>query len=36
MSLAAMLSPFMPETNRIIKETIIANKKPETLFPRKD
>ncbi len=31
-----MLNPFMPETNRKIKETIIANKKPENLFPRKD
>lgn len=29
-----MLSPFMPETNRIVKETILANKKPENLFPR--
>lgn len=31
-----MLNPFMPETNKKIKEAIIANKKPETLFPRKD
>ena len=31
-----MLNPFMPETNKKIKEAIIANKKPENLFPRKD
>ncbi|HVV38723.1 MAG TPA: methionine--tRNA ligase [Candidatus Paceibacterota bacterium] len=31
-----MLNPFMPETNRILKEAIVANKKPENLFPRKD
>ena len=31
-----MLKPLMPETNRIVKETILANKKPTTLFPRKD
>jgi len=31
-----MLNPFMPETNRIVKETILANKKPENLFPRKE
>jgi len=31
-----MLSPFMPETNSKLKVTILANKKPENLFPRKD
>ncbi|HEY4486476.1 MAG TPA: methionine--tRNA ligase [Candidatus Paceibacterota bacterium] len=31
-----MLNPFMPETSQKIKETILQNKKPETLFPRKD
>lgn len=29
-----MLNPFMPESNKIIKETILANKKPENLFVR--
>ncbi len=29
-----LLNPFMPETNKIIKETVLANKKPETMFPR--
>ena len=31
-----MLKPLMPETNKTIKETILANKKPENLFPRKE
>jgi len=31
-----LLNPFMPETSKKIKEAVIANKKPETLFPRKD
>lgn len=31
---ARMLNPFMPETNKIIKETILLNKKPENLFKR--
>lgn len=31
-----MLNPFMPATNKAIKEAIIANKKPENLFPRKN
>jgi methionyl-tRNA synthetase len=31
-----MLYPVMPETNRILKEAIVANKKPENLFPRKE
>jgi methionyl-tRNA synthetase len=31
-----MLNPFMPETNAKVKEAILANKKPENLFPRKE
>ena len=31
-----MLNPFMPETNKKIKEAIVANKKPGNLFTRKD
>jgi methionyl-tRNA synthetase len=31
-----MLNPFMPETNEKLKAAILANKKPENLFPRKD
>ncbi len=31
-----MLNPFMPETSKKIKEGVIANKKPENLFARKD
>ncbi len=31
-----MLNPFMPGTSKKIKEAVVANKKPETLFPRKD
>lgn len=31
-----MLEPFMPETSKKIIEAIVANKKPETLYPRKD
>ena len=31
-----MLNPFMPETSKKIKEAILANKKPKTLFPRKE
>jgi len=31
-----MLHPFMPDTNVKIKETILANKKPATLFARID
>jgi methionyl-tRNA synthetase len=34
--IARLLNPFMPETNRAIKESILANKKPETLFARLD
>ena len=29
-----MLNPFMPETNKIVKGAVLANKKPENLFPR--
>lgn len=29
-----MLNPIMPDTNKLIKETVLANKKPETMFPR--
>jgi methionyl-tRNA synthetase len=32
--IARMLHPIMPATNKLIKETILANKKPETMFPR--
>jgi methionyl-tRNA synthetase len=31
-----LIEPFMPETSKKIIEAIMANKKPETLFPRKD
>jgi methionyl-tRNA synthetase len=31
-----MLNPFMPETSKKIKEAIMANKKPDNLFLRKD
>ena len=34
--IARMLNPFMPATNKAIKETILSNKKPENLFPRKE
>ncbi|HEY4511135.1 MAG TPA: methionine--tRNA ligase [Candidatus Paceibacterota bacterium] len=34
--IATMLEPFMPETSKKIKEAIKENKKPETLFPRKE
>ncbi len=32
---AELLTPFMPETAQKIKDTVCANKKPETLFVRK-
>lgn len=35
-SIARTLQPFMPSTSDVIKATILANKKPATLFPRKD
>ncbi|MDB5237939.1 MAG: methionyl-tRNA synthetase, methionyl-tRNA synthetase [Candidatus Kaiserbacteria bacterium] len=31
-----LLNPFMPQTNEKIKAAILANKKPENLFPRKE
>ena len=31
-----MLEPFLPSTSKKIIEAIMANKKPENLFPRKD
>lgn len=34
--IARMLNPFMPETSKKIKDAIVANKKPENLFARKD
>jgi methionyl-tRNA synthetase len=33
-AIARLLNPFMPATNKIIKEAVLANKKPENLFPR--
>ncbi len=35
-AIGRMLNPFMPETSKKIKAAVLANKKPETLFPRKD
>ncbi|MFT5831923.1 MAG: methionyl-tRNA synthetase [Candidatus Paceibacteria bacterium] len=32
--IASQLKPFMPDTSEIIKEAVIANKKPENLFNR--
>lgn len=34
MSIASLLLPFMPATSMKIREAILANKKPENLFPR--
>lgn len=34
MRIAIALEPFMPETSKIIRDAIIANKKPENLFLR--
>jgi len=31
-----MLVPFLPQTSKKIKDAIVANKKPENLFPRKE
>jgi methionyl-tRNA synthetase len=31
-----MLQPFLPDTSAAIKETVLANKKPDTLFARLD
>jgi len=35
-AVACMLNPFLPDTCEKLKAAIIANKKPETLFPRKE
>lgn len=35
-AIAHMLQPFMPATSDAIKAAILANKKPENLFPRKE
>ncbi|MFN3693336.1 MAG: methionine--tRNA ligase [Candidatus Paceibacteria bacterium] len=35
-SIGRLLSPLMPETNRIIKEAVLENKKPDNLFKRLD
>ena len=29
-----LLNPFMPETSKLIKQSVLENKKPENLFPR--
>lgn len=34
--IARRLKPFMPATSDIIHDAVMANKKPENLFPRKD
>lgn len=34
--IARMLNPFLPVVNEKLKEAILANKKPENLFPRKE
>ena len=34
--IARLLQPFMPATSDAIKAAILANKKPENLFQRKD
>jgi methionyl-tRNA synthetase len=33
-NIGRMLAPIMPEANRVIKEAVLANKKPENLFNR--
>lgn len=35
-TIATELEPFMPKTSHAIKEAVLANKKPENLFPRKE
>lgn len=35
-TIGRMLNPFMSETSKIIKDAVVANKKPENLFARKD
>ena len=34
--IAYLLDPFLPETSKKIIDAIVANKKPENLFPRKE
>lgn len=34
--IARMLNPFMPRTSEAIKAAVLANKKPENMFPRKE
>ena len=34
--IAKTIEPFMPETSKKILEAVVTNKKPESLFPRKD
>lgn len=34
--IARLLQPFMPKTSDAIKAAVLANKKPENLFPRKE
>jgi len=36
LAVGQMLEPFMPDTSKKIKEAVITNKKPATLFPRKE
>ena len=36
LAVGQMLEPFMPDTSKKIKEAVIANEKPATLFPRKE
>ncbi len=35
-TIGRMLKPFLPEANEIIKDAVLANKKPENLFNRLD
>lgn len=35
-TIAHLLTPFLPETSEKIKTAVVANKKPENLFSRKD
>lgn len=32
--IARLLNPFMPNTNEVLKQAILENRKPENLFPR--
>jgi hypothetical protein len=33
-TIARLLYPFLPNANEVIKAAVLANKKPENLFPR--